>query len=63
VLQEISDVDDLLRETMRVLKGDGTLTVFPMHLHADDVVKIASRAGFRLKGRRYDKRILLFAKA
>jgi ubiquinone/menaquinone biosynthesis C-methylase UbiE len=63
VLQEISDVDDLLRETMRVLKGDGTLTVFPMHLHANDVVKITSRAGFRLKERRYDRNILLFAKA
>jgi ubiquinone/menaquinone biosynthesis C-methylase UbiE len=63
VLQEISDVDGLLKEAMRVLKGDGTLTVFPMHLRADDVIKIASRAGFRLKGRMYDKRILLFAKA
>ena len=45
VLQEISDQRLLLKELHRVLKQDGVLSVFPMHLGTDMLLNIMSDLG------------------
>ncbi|MBA7571134.1 hypothetical protein ES708_12892 [subsurface metagenome] len=45
VLQEISDQRLLLKELHRVLKQDGVLSVFPMHLGTDMLLNIMNDLG------------------
>lgn len=63
VLQEISDKNTLLKEIYRILRPDGLMTVYPMHIDADDVINLASDLKFRLKGRIYKEQILVFKKS
>jgi len=63
VLQEISDKNTLFKEIYRILRPDGLMTVYPMHIDADEVIRIASDMKFRLKGRIYKEQILVFEKS
>lgn len=62
VLQEISDKDTLLEEIHRILKPDGLMTVYPMHIDSNEVIRLASNVKLRLKGRSFQERILVFEK-
>ena len=62
VLQEISDKESLLGEIYRILKSDGLMTVYPMHIDADEVIRTASETKLRLKERKFHERILVFGK-
>ena len=63
VLQEISDKEALLEEIHRILKPDGLMTVYPMHIDAEEVIRMASKTKLRLKGRKFQDRILVFEKS
>jgi len=63
VLQEISDKEPLLEEIHRILKPDGLMTVYPMHIDSNEVIRVASNAKLRLKGRKFQDRILVFEKS
>ena len=62
VLQEIPEKERLFEEINRVLKPGGLVTVYPMHLDIDEVVKTASNAKIDLKERKYQEQILVFEK-
>ena len=62
VLQEISNKETLLGEIHRILKPDGLTTIYPMHIDADEVIRLASNVKLRLKGRIFQERILIFEK-
>ena len=62
VLQEISDKNTLFKEIYRILRPDGLMTVYPMHIDADEVINLASDLKFRLKRRIYKEQILVFEK-
>ena len=62
VLQEISEKDTLFEEIHRILKPDGLMTVYPMHIDAEEVIRMASKTKLRLKGRKFQDRILVFKK-
>lgn len=62
VLQEISDKDTLLEEIHRILKPDGLMTVYPMHIDSNEVIRLASNVKLRLKGKSFQERILVFEK-
>lgn len=50
VMQEIDDKRELLREMHRILKGDGFLSVFPMHMGTDRLMEIMENLGlFRFR--------------
>jgi len=61
-LQEIDDKEGLINEIHRILKTDGVLSVYPMHIEQEEVVKLATDRGFNLKNRKFDGRILMFGK-
>ncbi len=63
VLQEISDKKTLLEEIHRILKPEGRMTVYPMHIDAEEVIRMASKTKLRLKGRKFQDRILVFEKS
>ena len=63
VLQEISNKETLLEEVHRILKPDGLMTVYPMHIDSNEVIRVASNAKLRLKGRKFQDRILVFEKS
>ena len=62
VLQEISDKNLLFGEVRRILRTGGTVTVFPMHIGYDEVIKLAEGKGLKLIGRKFDDHVLLFTK-
>ena len=62
VLQEISDKEPLLEEIHRILKPEGQMTVYPMHIDSDEVIRLASNAKLKLKERKFHDRILVFEK-
>jgi ubiquinone/menaquinone biosynthesis C-methylase UbiE len=62
VLQEISNKETLLEEIHRILKSDGLMTVYPMHIDSNEITRLASRMKFGLKGRKFQERILVFEK-
>jgi len=62
VLQEIADKEILLEEIHRILKPDGMMIVYPMHIDPNEVIKLASNLKFRLKRRIFQERILVFEK-
>jgi ubiquinone/menaquinone biosynthesis C-methylase UbiE len=63
VLQEISDKETLLKEIHRILKPNGLMTVYPMHIDYNEVIRLASDVKLRLKGRKFQERILVFEKS
>ena len=63
VLQEISDKEPLLEEIHRILKPDGLMTVYPMHIDSNEVIRVASNVKLILKGRKFQDRILVFEKS
>ena len=62
VLQEIPNKEALLEESLRILKPDGLITVYPMHIDIDEVIRLASNVKLRLKRRIFQKQILVFEK-
>lgn len=62
VLQEISEKETLLEEIHRILKPNGLMTVYPMHIDVDEVIKMASKTKLELKGRKFQEQILVFEK-
>jgi ubiquinone/menaquinone biosynthesis C-methylase UbiE len=63
VLQEIADKETLLEEIHRILKPDGMMIVYPMHIDSNEVIRLASDVKLRLKGRKFQERILVFEKS
>jgi ubiquinone/menaquinone biosynthesis C-methylase UbiE len=63
VLQEISNKELLLEEAHRILKPDGLIVVYPMHIDVNDFIRTASNAKFRLMGKRFQEKILVFEKS
>jgi ubiquinone/menaquinone biosynthesis C-methylase UbiE len=52
VLQEIPDKTGLVKELHRILRQDGLLSVFPMHLGTDKFLNMINGLGlFQLRGR------------
>lgn len=45
VMHEIDDRTGLLQELSRVLKGDGILSVFPMHMGTDSLLEVMRKYG------------------
>ncbi|MFC1802874.1 class I SAM-dependent methyltransferase [Thermoproteota archaeon] len=62
VLQEISDKETLLEEIHRILKPDGMMIVYPMHIDSNEVTRLASNVKLRLKGKIFQEQILVFEK-
>ena len=62
VLQEVSERGFLFKEVYRVLQKDGNVIVYPMHIDANEVIKLASDTGFRLKDKIFQEQVLLFEK-
>ena len=62
VLHEIDDKEALFEEARRVLKPNGTLIVYPMHLPKEEVKRLMVTKGFSLKSERFKGRILLLKK-
>ena len=62
VLQEISNKEKLFEEIHRVLKPEGLVIVYPMHIDIDEVVNITFNANMRLKERKFQEQILVFEK-
>jgi ubiquinone/menaquinone biosynthesis C-methylase UbiE len=60
VLQEITDRETLLVETQRILKPEGLMTVYPMHIDTDEVIRLASNAKLRIKEKIFQEQILVF---
>ena len=62
VLQEINKKEDLLAEAFRILKPDGVLIIYPMHITEKEVERLATSNSFYLKDRKFQGRILIFGK-
>ena len=62
VLREISDKENLMKEIYRILKPDGLITIYPMHIDPKEVITLASRMSFKLKGKKIEEKILIFEK-
>lgn len=62
VLQEIEDREILFDRIYRVLKPDGDVIVYPMHMAAEDVIKLVVKKPFSLEEKKFDSRILVFRK-
>ena len=62
VLQEVSQKKILLKEAHRVLEPNGDVIVYPMHIDVNEVIKLASDTGFKLKDRIFQDQILVFEK-
>jgi len=62
VLQEIPDKKGLLDEVNRIMKSNGIVTVYPMHIDAEEVVRIASDSNLKLKEKKFQERVLVFEK-
>ena len=62
VLQEIDDREALFDEAYRILKPGGVISVYPMHLAGEEVIRLATSRGFRLEDRKFNERILVFGK-
>jgi ubiquinone/menaquinone biosynthesis C-methylase UbiE len=62
VIQEITDKRDLFNEVYRLLKPTGMVTIYPMHITEEEVIKPSTAAGFTLKERKFDGRILILSR-
>jgi len=61
VLQEITDKKALFNEVYRLLKPTGAVTIYPMHITEEEIVRTATTTGLTLKERKFDGRILIFS--
>ena len=61
VLKDVNDRESLFKEVYRVLKPNGNLTVFPMHMAAEEVEKLATHTGFKMNDEKF-QHILIFRK-
>jgi ubiquinone/menaquinone biosynthesis C-methylase UbiE len=62
VLQEIDDKDALFDEAYRILKRDGIVIVYPMHMRTEEVKRIATVRALHLHEEKHEGRILVFRK-
>jgi len=62
VLQEIDDWNTLFEEAYRILKPNGKCSVYPMHVSAEEVERLAVGKGLNLEDKKIEGRILLFNK-
>ena len=62
VLQEIDDKHALFDEAYRILKRDGIVIVYPMHMKIEEVKRIATVRGLHLRKEMHEGRILVFRK-
>ena len=62
VLQEIDDRDALFDEAYRILKHEGLVIVYPMHIETEEVKRIATLRGLDLHQEKHEGRILVFRK-
>jgi ubiquinone/menaquinone biosynthesis C-methylase UbiE len=62
VLKDINNRKSLFNEVYRVLRPSGNLTVFPMHMSAKEVEKLATYTGFKRDDRRFQEHIIIFRK-
>ena len=62
VLQEVSNKDLLFDEIRRVLRYGGMMTVFPMHIDYNEVIKLGETKDLKLLSRKFDGHLLIFIK-
>jgi ubiquinone/menaquinone biosynthesis C-methylase UbiE len=62
VLKDIDDRKRLFHEVHRILKPNGIVTVYPMHLSREAVEQLARDGGLKLEDRKFQERILIFRK-
>jgi ubiquinone/menaquinone biosynthesis C-methylase UbiE len=62
VLQKIDNKEALFQEVHRVLKLRGVLLIFPMHLTAEEVERLATNNGLHVQDRTFGERILVAIK-
>jgi ubiquinone/menaquinone biosynthesis C-methylase UbiE len=62
VLQKIADKEALLQEAHRLLRPEGVLLIFPMHLAAEAVEGLTTGTGLQLQDRAFNGRILVAVK-
>jgi demethylmenaquinone methyltransferase/2-methoxy-6-polyprenyl-1,4-benzoquinol methylase len=62
VLQEVSNKELLLGEVRRVLRDGGMITVFPMHIDYDEIIKLAESKDLKLETRKFEDHLLIFTK-
>jgi ubiquinone/menaquinone biosynthesis C-methylase UbiE len=62
VLQEIDDWNALFEKAYRILKPNGRCSVYPMHVSAEEVERLAVSKGLNLEDKKIEGWILLFSK-
>lgn len=62
VLHKIDDREALFDEVLRILKPNGTVIVYPMHLSIKEVEILAISKGLDLEDRKFQEHILIFKK-
>lgn len=62
VIHLIEDRARLFAEICRVLKSDGFVSIYPMHVKRDEVLRQMQKSHFSLKAERHGGNILDFAK-
>ncbi|MFB0502652.1 MAG: class I SAM-dependent methyltransferase [Candidatus Bathyarchaeia archaeon] len=62
VLQEINDRYALFGEAYRILRQGGVVIVYPMHIQAEEVERLATSKGLDTEDRQFEGRILVFRK-
>jgi len=62
VLQEIDDKDTIFDEAYRILKPGGRVSVYPIHISAGEVERLAVGKRLNLEDKKIEGRILLFSK-
>jgi ubiquinone/menaquinone biosynthesis C-methylase UbiE len=63
VIQEVNDWRRLFEDLLRLLKQEGVLAVFPMHVDAESVVNAVVASGSRYEGKTVRERFLLFTRS
>lgn len=63
ILHKIDNSEALFDEAHRILKSDGVVSIYPMHLAEEEVERLATRRGFQLKDRKFQGRILIYSRA
>jgi ubiquinone/menaquinone biosynthesis C-methylase UbiE len=59
VLQEIENREALFDEVYRTLKAGGIMTVYPMHMAEEEVIRLAANRSLNLEEKKFN-RILIF---
>ena len=62
VLHLIENREALFDEASRILKRDGLIVVYPMHVSEKEVEELGTRRNFNLEERKFDGRFLIFRK-